>query len=513
MEPLEESDSIGSSSKDLRFDSHIDPQPSDLNHLTKIDEELQNKLVLKDEDDQIDDKGSNSQVGDKQLSNEVAAAPEPDINGRGFHDVDDRWNGDEQLSDEVAAAPEPDNGQGFRVDDGWNGDEQLSDDVAAYPGPDNVQGFHVDDDDGWNGDDEVSDWIDNLNEKVSEDVDEVENKDERSNGRALQYPLRPEAEDCSFYLKTGTCKFGLNCRFNHPIRRRNQAFKERTGERDELEGRSGQIECKYYSRSGGCKFGKDCKFNHTRGKCSEVQVLELNFLGLPIRLGEPECPYYMRTGSCKFGATCKFNHPDPTSVGGYDSPSFQDVSQSSTPSWSSTRKLNETPFVPIIISPSPGVASQNSDWNGYQAPFYLSEKSMHPPSQYAVNNPSIETDVYMRRHKQMPIEEFPERPGEPECSFFLKTGDCKFKSHCKFHHPKNRNARLPPCSLSDKGLPFRPGQIVCMHYSRYGICKFGPACKYDHPINLPPPTVPGLYTNSPSIDEIGGGGASEATNQ
>lgn len=81
---------------------------------------------------------------------------------------------------------------------------------------------------------------------------------------------------------------------------------------------------------------------------------------------------------------------------------------------------------------------------------------MHPPSPYAVNNPAMEMNAYMHRHKHTPVEEFPERPGEPECSFFLKTGDCKFKSHCKFHHPKNRITKLPPCNLSDKGLPLRP---------------------------------------------------------
>jgi len=84
----------------------------------------------------------------------------------------------------------------------------------------------------------------------------------------------------------------------------------------------------------------------------------------------------MRTGSCKFGANCKFNHPDPTAVGGSDSPSgygngssipLQGVSQPSIPSWSSTRTLNEsTPFVPMILSPNPGVSPQNSEWNGYQ---------------------------------------------------------------------------------------------------------------------------------------------------
>lgn len=81
---------------------------------------------------------------------------------------------------------------------------------------------------------------------------------------------------------------------------------------------------------------------------------------------------------------------------------------------------------------------------------------MHPPSSFVLNNPAVDTNVYLHHQKQMSVEEFPERPGEPECSYFLKTGDCKFKSNCKFHHPKNRISRLPPCNLSDKGLPLRP---------------------------------------------------------
>lgn len=40
----------------------------------------------------------------------------------------------------------------------------------------------------------------------------------------------------------------------------------------------------YYLRTGGCKFGKACRYNHTKAKPSAVPVLELNFLGLPIRL-------------------------------------------------------------------------------------------------------------------------------------------------------------------------------------------------------------------------------------
>ncbi|XP_047164327.1 zinc finger CCCH domain-containing protein 67-like [Vigna umbellata] len=446
-----------------------DPQQSDLNHVAQDDDalnrELQDKLDLKDVSES-EDKGSNLE----------------DEGGK--------------LSDEGAA---PEGGKGEGSEDGGGGG---GDDVGV-----------VDDD--CNGGDGWCNWIEYVNEsesdKVGGDVEGVDSRDERSSGKDQQYPLRPEAENCAYYLKTGSCKFGFNCKFNHPLKRKNQAKKENAGEKEEQAERSGQTECKYYLRSGGCKFGKACKFNHKREKCSSASpIAELNFLGLPIRVGEKECHYFMRTGSCKFGLNCKFNHPDPTAGGG-DSPSrfgngssvsLQGVSQSSISSWSSTRPLNEsTPFVPMILSANPGVSPQSSEWDGYQAPVYLPERNMHLPSTYVMNNPVMETNVYMHHQQQVQVEEFPERPGEPECSYFLKTGDCKFKSNCRFHHPKNRIARLPPCSFSNKGLPLRPDQNVCTYYSRYGICKFGPACKFDHP---PPSTMSGLdqqssYSNSASV--------------
>ncbi|RWW34807.1 hypothetical protein GW17_00000391 [Ensete ventricosum] len=37
-----------------------------------------------------------------------------------------------------------------------------------------------------------------------------------------RFPQRPDATECAYYIKTGTCKFGLNCRFNHPPKRRHR---------------------------------------------------------------------------------------------------------------------------------------------------------------------------------------------------------------------------------------------------------------------------------------------------
>ncbi|KAF8414162.1 hypothetical protein HHK36_002161 [Tetracentron sinense] len=94
---------------------------------------------------------------------------------------------------------------------------------------------------------------------------------------------------------------------------------------------------------------------------------------------------------------------------------------------------------------------------------------------------------------------FPERPDEPDCQYFLKTGSCKFGPTCKFHHPKERISPLATSTLGPLGLPLRPGQEICTFYSLYGICKFGPTCKFDHPLagysydysmSLPPLSIP-----------------------
>ncbi|KAJ8553976.1 hypothetical protein K7X08_024654 [Anisodus acutangulus] len=313
--------------------------------------------------------------------------------------------------------------------------------------------------------------------------------------RKFNYPLRSDAQDCPYYLKTGMCKFGSNCKFNHPSGRKfQQGTKEKGKQREESQERLGQIECKYYLTSGGCKYGKACKFNHSREKGSISPIVEFNFLGLPIRSGEKECPYYMRTGSCKYGSNCRFHHPDPTTVAGADPSSgynntgavpVQAASQSAASSWSSPRALNDTaPYVPMMYPPTQGITSPNTEWNGYQVPVYpTSEKRLPTPPAFAMNNPATKTNFYPLPQQPLLIEEYPERPGQPECSYFIKTGDCKYRSNCKFHHPMSRISKANSNILNDKGLPLRPDQTVCSFYSRYGICKFGPACKFDHPEN------------------------------
>lgn len=51
---------------------------------------------------------------------------------------------------------------------------------------------------------------------------------------------------------------------------------------------------------------------------------------------------------------------------------------------------------------------------------------------------------------------FPERPGEPDCQYYLRTGDCKFGSSCRYHHPRDRIVPGTNFVLNPLGLPLRP---------------------------------------------------------
>lgn len=74
---------------------------------------------------------------------------------------------------------------------------------------------------------------------------------------------------------------------------------------------------------------------------------------------------------------------------------------------------------------------------------------------------SVSMGVYAVQRENI----FPERPDQPECQYYMKTGDCKFGAVCRFHHPKERLIPVPNCALSPLGLPLRPvSNISKIHF-------------------------------------------------
>ncbi|CAH8331849.1 unnamed protein product [Eruca vesicaria subsp. sativa] len=297
----------------------------------------------------------------------------------------------------------------------------------------------------------------------------------------VSYPERPGEPDCSYYIRTGLCRFGSTCRFNHPPDRELVIATARM--RGEYPERIGQPECEFYLKTGTCKFGVTCKFHHPRNKAGIAGRVSLNMLGYPLRSNEVDCAYFLRTGHCKFGATCKFNHPQPQPTTNLMVPTSNQ--QQSYP-WSRASFIDPSGYTPMIM-PQGVVPVQR--WNLYSG--QLSSVSPSGTGNEHNNYRNMQqqnesgSSVQLGGIYALPsVNVFPERPGQPECQFYIKTGDCKFGTVCKFHHPRDRQPPPPDSLLSPIGLPLRPGEPLCVFYSRYGICKFGPSCKFNHPMGV-----------------------------
>ncbi|KAK7292299.1 hypothetical protein RIF29_08077 [Crotalaria pallida] len=349
------------------------------------------------------------------------------------------------------------------------------------------------------------------------------------------YPQRPDEADCIFFLKNGFCGYGPRCRFNHPCDRTagpvTGGAARTVGEYPE---RLGQPVCQYYMRTGACKFGPTCKYHHPRNAAGIAAPVSLNYFGYPLRTGEKECSYYVKTGQCKFGPTCKFHHPQPAGVQipapspvppvsplpmPVPSPIYPTVQPPSGPSSQQygvlvarppllPGSLVQGPYGPMVVSPT---MVPFSGWSPYQANVTSPVLPSSTPSNvgstqlYGIAQLPSPATAYAGPYQSsgsligpsgstQKEHSLPERPDQPDCQHYLKTGECKFGPSCRYHHPSDISAPKANVILSPVGLPLRPGASVCTHYTQRGVCKFGPACKFDHPM--------GSLSYSPSASSL-----------
>ncbi|CAH8359841.1 unnamed protein product [Eruca vesicaria subsp. sativa] len=302
-----------------------------------------------------------------------------------------------------------------------------------------------------------------------------------------EYPERPGEPDCPYYVKTQRCKYGLRCKFNHP----KTAAAVTVENPDPLPERPSEPPCTFYMKTGKCKYGLTCKFHHPKdiqlptssqdNGSSEAVASEPdatnnphvtfapaayhNSKGLPVRPSEVDCPFYLKTGSCKYGATCRYNHPERTAF----------TPQAAGISYPQAAGLNY-PLAAGINYPlvSPTTANLNLGLVNSAASLY---QTLAQPTANVYNNVLGALSAT-----------YPQRPGQPECDYYMKTGDCKYGERCRFHHPSDRlNAtsklapQQPNVKLSLAGYPRREGAQNCPYYMKTGTCKYGATCKFDHP--------------------------------
>ncbi|KAG9455093.1 hypothetical protein H6P81_007997 [Aristolochia fimbriata] len=372
--------------------------------------------------------------------------------------------------------------------------------------------------------------VDNLEEAMWRLKVQTQDGQDGPDSRWSVYPIRPGEPDCIYFVRTGQCGYGNNCRFNHP-----PSAGQATQSKGELPERVGQPDCQYFLKTGTCKFGASCKYHHPRDRHDAGQV-PLNIVGLPIRQEEKSCSYYMRTGSCKFGVACKFNHPQPATLGAllpvtgnapYGSTGSSTTSSGvpyvgGLPAWSlprapyvsGTRVQVPPAYMPVVISSSQGMIPAQPGWSTYTgalSPVSSSDGSNLMAYNSMLHHPGEPGSSAQLQLSPTSITNLPERPDEPECQYYMKTGTCKFGESCKYNHPKERNAApVAVSTVGPLGLPLRPGQAICTFYGMYGICKYGSACKYDHPLagyynyilpalSIPDPSAVGPYQRTSPV--------------
>ncbi|KAB1995245.1 hypothetical protein ES319_D13G148900v1 [Gossypium barbadense] len=288
-------------------------------------------------------------------------------------------------------------------------------------------------------------------------------------------PERPGEPDCPYFLKTQRCKFGSKCKFNHPKDKLDAPGDSENLTVSGLPERPSEPPCAFYMKIGTCKFGSTCKFNHPKDiqiqlslqnnvNCEQSDIamkiggisgdikpaLYHNSKGLPVRPDEVDCPFYLKTGSCKYGSTCRYNHPDRNA------------------------------FVPPVALGHSLIASASN----------LNIGVVNPASSlYQTIDPRLSQTTLLAQQTMptlvgtQPV--YPQRPGQTECDYYMKTGECKFGDRCKFHHPIDRlttnEASQQAIKLTLAGLPRREGSVHCPYYMKTGTCKYGATCKFDHP--------------------------------
>ncbi|KAH6777185.1 floral homeotic protein [Perilla frutescens var. hirtella] len=333
------------------------------------------------------------------------------------------------------------------------------------------------------------------------------------------YPQRPGEKDCAFYMQTRTCKFGESCKFDHPVWVPEGGIPDWKEvplvPSESLPERPGEPDCPYFLKTQRCKFGVRCKFNHPKDSMPPGAPEDGDTL--PDRPSEPPCAFYMKTGKCKFGSTCKYHHPKGVQI---QSTGEENINGLQNIMLGDTKALHTT-FAPALLHNTKGLPIRPGEED---CPFYLKTGSCkygatcryNHPDRYAINPPSALTSTLLASpsaHFNLGVVAptvsllpsfdprlaqatvgltptiYPQRPGQLECDYYMKTGICKFGNNCKFHHPMDRSAPTVSAAESPQqnvkltlaGLPRREGAIHCPYYMKTGTCKYGPTCKFDHP--------------------------------
>ncbi|RVX20795.1 Zinc finger CCCH domain-containing protein 32 [Vitis vinifera] len=207
--------------------------------------------------------------------------------------------------------------------------------------------------------------------------------------------------------------------------------------------RIGEPACQFYLKTGTCKFGASCRFHHPRNGGGSMSHVSLNIYGYPLRLVgicwhiiASICTYILSDGAISFcsytytiwGTSTSWRVPRPpvlpgSYVQGPYGPVLFPPGVVPIPGWSPY----STPVSPVLSPGAQPTVGAGSVYGVTQLP------STHTLAGPYASLPSSAGPSSSNQKEQV----FPERPGQQECQYYLRTGDCKFGSSCRYHHPRS----------------------------------------------------------------------------
>jgi hypothetical protein len=288
------------------------------------------------------------------------------------------------------------------------------------------------------------------------------------------YPVREGVENCKHYMEYGRCKFLDFCRFNHPpghVPPSDHEEKMRTlpdgmAMIGGLPVRDGAQDCPFFMRAHMCKYGKDCKFNHPQHMQSGTQD---EYKKMPVSNLTPEEKAALEarrlaSAQAVHAAAHAAVHAQPAPLPGAVPPAPVLQAGMVVPPWE-------------VHANADGVlyffnqATQQSTWHTppellYPPPVpYPYMPSVYPPYPYYPYHVPVNSGI---------------KPGMPDCTYWIKQGRCKYGDLCKFNHPPDGQAS-GSSYIGLGNYPERDGVPNCTFYMKTGECKYGPECKYNHP--------------------------------
>ncbi len=233
------------------------------------------------------------------------------------------------------------------------------------------------------------------------------------------YGLGSAGEVCQFFVKSGWCKWGDGCKFEH-IPGPDTPTAPTIGGLEP----SGEI-CQFFSKSGWCKYGDQCKHQHIGGTIEAVQK-------------EP-CNFFAKSGWCQYGASCKYAHisgPDTASTPGHSPSEPAEVCQFFAKSgWCKFGEQCRYKHISDTPAPVPERSGEVCQFFSKSGWCKYGDQCKHEHIGEATPNSTTGGEV------------------REACQFFAKSGWCQYGNSCKYLHMPSPGAGVKGISKGKSGGP------------------------------------------------------------